>query len=82
VNEQITLSCKFGELQPHDKGLQFDFITTAKVGGEVVMESLTTYLSRQKTEKKLLKNRKNLKSLHISQKQNGIFLRILVVATH
>ncbi len=52
VNEQITLSCKFGELKPHDKGLQFDFITTAKVGGEVVMESLTTYLSRQKTEKK------------------------------
>ncbi|MEB6667057.1 hypothetical protein MXM33_08430 [Acinetobacter vivianii] len=52
VNEQITLSCKFGELKPHDKGLQFDFITTAKVAGEVVMESLTTYLSRQKTEKK------------------------------
>ncbi|UUM26203.1 MaoC/PaaZ C-terminal domain-containing protein [Acinetobacter colistiniresistens] len=52
VNEQITLSCKFGELKPHDKGLQFDFITTAKVGSEVVMESLTTYLSRQKTENK------------------------------
>jgi acyl dehydratase len=52
VNEQITLSCKFGELKPHDKGLQFDFITTAKVGSEVVMESLTTYLSRQKVEKK------------------------------
>ncbi|MCH7383571.1 hypothetical protein MMP71_06865 [Acinetobacter dispersus] len=52
VNEQITLSCKFGELKQHDKGLQFDFITTAKVAGEVVMENLTTYLSRQKTEKK------------------------------
>lgn len=49
VNEQLTLSCKFGELQPHDKGVQFDFITTAQVGNEVVMEGLTTYLSRQKT---------------------------------
>lgn len=61
VNEQITLSCKFGELKPHDKGLQFDFITTAKVGGEVVMESLTTYLSRQKTEKKVTEKEKEVK---------------------
>lgn len=52
VNEQLILSCKFGELQPHDKGVQFDFITTAKVGNEVVMEGLTTYLSRQKTGSK------------------------------
>ena len=52
VNEQLTLSCKFGELQPHDKGVQFDFITTAQVGNEVVMEGLTTYLSRQKTGSK------------------------------
>ena len=52
VNETLSLSCKFGELQPHDKGVQFDFITTAKVGDEVVVESLTTYLARQKTENK------------------------------
>ena len=52
VNEQLTLSCKFGELQPHDKGVQFDFITTAQVGNEVVMEGLTTYLSRQKSGNK------------------------------
>lgn len=50
VNENLTLSCKFGELKPHDKGLQFDFLTTVKVAGEVVMEGLTTYLSRQKTQ--------------------------------
>ncbi|MFC6053109.1 hypothetical protein A6M14_13120 [Acinetobacter sp. Ac_877] len=49
VNEQLSLSCKFGELKPHDKGVQFDFITTAKVGNDVVVESLTTYLARQKT---------------------------------
>ncbi|WP_286832257.1 MULTISPECIES: MaoC family dehydratase [Acinetobacter] len=52
VNETLTLSCKFGELQPHDKGVQFDFITTVKVGDEVVVEALTTYLSRQKTDAK------------------------------
>ncbi|HAY5018140.1 MaoC/PaaZ C-terminal domain-containing protein [Acinetobacter sp. AR2-3] len=52
VNETLTLSCKFGELQSHDKGVQFDFITTVKVGGEVVVEALTTYLSRQKTNAK------------------------------
>ncbi|WP_111859163.1 MaoC/PaaZ C-terminal domain-containing protein [Acinetobacter sp. CFCC 10889] len=50
VNEKLTLSCAFGEVKPHDKGVQFDFITTAKVGNEVVMEGLTTYLSRQKTD--------------------------------
>ena len=52
TNESLTLSCKFGELQPHDKGMQFDFITTAKVGNEVVMEGTTTYLARQKTNVK------------------------------
>ena len=52
VNETLTLSCKFGKLQPHDKGVQFDFITTVKVGNEVVVEALTTYLSRQKTDAK------------------------------
>ena len=52
LNEQLTLSCKFGELQPHEKGVQFDFITTVKVGNEVVIEGLTTYLARQKTTTK------------------------------
>ena len=49
VNEALSLSCRFGDIQPHDKGLQFDFITTVKVGAETVMEGITTYLSRQKT---------------------------------
>ncbi len=51
-NESLSLSCQFGELQAHDKGVQFDFITTAKVGNDVVMQGVTTYLSRQKTEAK------------------------------
>lgn len=49
VDDVIELSCKFGELQAHDKGLQFDFIISAKVAGKVVVEGLTTYLARQKT---------------------------------
>ena len=53
VNEQLMLSCKFGEVQAHDKGSQFDFITTAKVGNEVVMQGITTYLARQKTNGKV-----------------------------
>ena len=53
VNELLTLSCRFGELQPHDKGMQFDFITTAKVGKEIVMQGTTTYLARQKSTAKV-----------------------------
>ena len=53
VNELLTLSCRFGELQPHDKGMQFDFITTAKVGKEIVMQGTTTYLARQKSTEKV-----------------------------
>ena len=48
VNEQLTLSCQFGELKAHDKGVQFDFITSVKVGADIVMQGTTTYLSRQK----------------------------------
>ncbi|MHA3892820.1 MaoC family dehydratase [Acinetobacter sp. GXMZU3951] len=53
VNESLSLSCQFGDLKPHDKGIQFDFITTAKVGNDVVMQGVTTYLARQKTEVKV-----------------------------
>lgn len=66
ANETMNLSCKFGDLQPHDKGVQFDFITTVKVGNEVVMEGLTTYLSRQKTN--------NNKNKSIEEKQSDFKL--------
>lgn len=49
-DEVITLSCKFGELRPHDKGQQFDFLTSASVNGEEVYSGVTTYLVRQKVE--------------------------------
>ena len=62
VNETLNLSCKFGELKPHDKGVQFDFITTAKVGNDVVMEGVTTYLARQKVEQKSAEKPKETKT--------------------
>ena len=47
-SESLRLSCRFGELQPHDKGIQFDFIMSAQIGAELVWEGTTTYLMRQK----------------------------------
>ncbi|MFW2072266.1 MaoC family dehydratase [Acinetobacter gerneri] len=63
-NETITLSCAFGELKPHDKGLQFDFITTAKIADEVVMQGVTTYLSRQKVTTPVEKKAENASATH------------------
>ncbi|EPF71391.1 MaoC family dehydratase [Acinetobacter rudis] len=51
-NETLSLSCQFGELRPHEKGLEFDFITTVKVANEIVVEGVTTYLTRQKSTEK------------------------------
>lgn len=47
-SETVALSVKIGNLRPHDKGQQFDFITTATIGDELVWEGVSTYLSRQK----------------------------------
>ena len=69
TNEILTLSCRFGELKPHDKGMQFDFITTVKVGNQVVVESLTTYLSRQKVSSSAPKNKAESKALELNLSQ-------------
>lgn len=50
-HEILTLSCRYGELWQHAKGLAFDFVVTVKVEDEVVVESLMTYLFRQNKEK-------------------------------
>lgn len=56
ATESLTLSCKFGELRPHDKGVQFDFITAATTAsGEEVYSGVTTYLVRQKVEARAAK---------------------------
>ena len=48
--DTIALSVRFGEITPHEKGKLFTFINTAKVRGEVVWESVSTYLARGKSE--------------------------------
>lgn len=53
VNEILTLSCEFGEVSAHEKGLQFDFVTIVSVNDDVVMRGVTTYLSRQKNQLKV-----------------------------
>ncbi|MCL1622707.1 MaoC family dehydratase N-terminal domain-containing protein [Moraxella sp. Tifton1] len=47
-SESVTLSVRLSNLRSHDKGQQFDFITTASIDGELVWEGVSTYLSRQK----------------------------------
>lgn len=49
ANFQYRLSCRFGEMKPHHKGQQFEFITEVYVGNDVVMHGVSTYLARQKT---------------------------------
>lgn len=46
--ETVSMSVTLGNLQPHDKGQTFDFITEVKIGDELVWEGTSTYLSRQK----------------------------------
>ncbi|MFC3901715.1 MaoC like domain-containing protein [Acinetobacter marinus] len=69
ATEVLQLSCQFGELTPHDKGVQFDFIISAKVADELVFEGLTTYLSRQKVTEKPSENSKTDKKPDYQLKQ-------------
>ncbi len=51
-NEIFSLSVKLDNLRDHDKGQQFDFVTTVKVKDELVWEGVSTYLSRSKQTNK------------------------------
>lgn len=46
AGEVLTISVRPANLRPHDKGLQFDFLSTIRVGDEVVWESVSTMLRR------------------------------------
>lgn len=48
AHEVMQLSCRFGTLSPHAKGLAFDFITEAKIDHQVVIRACSRYLSLQK----------------------------------
>lgn len=49
--EAVHLTVRLDNLQPHDKGQQFDFITQVFIENELVWEGVSTYLSRQKMPK-------------------------------
>lgn len=70
VTDTIALATRFGEITPHEKGQLFTFITTAKVKGEIVWESIATYLARGKTEGAVPKSAK--KELRLIPKANDI----------
>jgi acyl dehydratase len=46
LGEELTLAVSVGELRPHRRGRQFDFLTSVRVGGELVWESASTNLKR------------------------------------
>lgn len=68
-HEHLTLSCQFGQLQPHDKGVQFDFIIEVKIANELVMTAKTTYLARQKTAESKKEKEKNTENVPNYQPQ-------------
>lgn len=70
VTDTIALATRFGEITPHEKGKLFTFITTAKVKGEIVWESVATYLARCKTEGVVPKSDK--KESRLTAKANDI----------
>jgi len=47
ASETLTLTVSPANLRPHDKGLQFDILTTLTSGDEVVWEAVSTMLRRQ-----------------------------------
>jgi len=47
ASETLTIHVKPANLRPHDKGVQFDIITTLTSADEVVWESVSTMLRRQ-----------------------------------
>ncbi len=49
--ETVRMSVQLDNLRAHDKGQQFDFVTTVFVGEELVWQGVSTYLSRQKKSK-------------------------------
>ncbi len=46
TNTLLDIRCRFGAIEPHDKGSAFSLITTAETGGKIVWESTSTMLHR------------------------------------
>ncbi|MBL7257472.1 MaoC/PaaZ C-terminal domain-containing protein [Paractinoplanes lichenicola] len=43
---RLDLAVRATNLRPHDRGRQFDIVATARLNGEIVWDSVSTYLSR------------------------------------
>jgi hypothetical protein len=46
LGEALTITARISELRPHRRGRAFDFISEARVGGELVWEDVSTNLKR------------------------------------
>ncbi|WP_131669049.1 MaoC/PaaZ C-terminal domain-containing protein [Psychrobacter pygoscelis] len=63
--ETVQMAVKFDNLRDHDKGQQFDFVTTVKSGEEVVWEGSSTYLARSRKSEKRVKGVKREKPTNV-----------------
>jgi acyl dehydratase len=50
LGDELTLTCRFGKLEAHDKGRAFSILTDAHVHGEKVWEDESVMLARGKSE--------------------------------
>lgn len=72
--ETVAMSVVFDNLRDHDKGQQFDFITTVKSGEEIIWEGSSTYLARGKKSDKTGKAAKREKPVYVKPdyKEGGV----------
>lgn len=68
-SETVAMTVRLDNLRPHDKGQQFDFVTDVFVDDKLVWSGISTYLSRQKTQKSAQKTPVPSKLVHTT---NGI----------
>lgn len=79
--ETVRMSVQLDNLRAHDKGQQFDFVTTVFVGEELVWQGVSTYLSRQKKSKQspqAAKPKETITPVKLDASEGGLSLPIEV----
>lgn len=79
--ETVRMSVQLDNLRAHDKGQQFDFVTTVFVGEELVWQGVSTYLSRQKKSKQspqAAKPKETITSAKLDASEGGLSFPIEV----
>lgn len=77
--ETVRMSVQLDNLRAHDKGQQFDFVTTVFVGEELVWQGVSTYLSRQKKSKQspqAAKPKETITPVKLDASEGGLSLPI------